>query len=158
MTGDRDLAHGHTGDAAYDTSGNPAVIERMPAIVGAFYTAFLAGDTAGVLAALDPAAVVRFPSYPPLAGRARIAEYFDFQSGVFRSVDFQLVAVLTDGALTAVVWREKGVLSDGTPWRCHGVDSLVCTPSGITHVEVGGPAWTLRDVLPRFTPTIGAPS
>ena len=145
------LPRGYTGGEAYDTARNAGLITRMPGPVDAFYTAFLRGDSTGMLATLDPAAVIRFPSYAPLAGAARIADYLAFQGGAFGALDFQLVEVLTEGAVTIVLWREQGVLSDGTPWRCHGADTLVSAPSGITHVEVGGPAWTLRDVLPRYT-------
>ncbi len=147
------LAFGYTADDPYDTSRNAEVISQMPAPVDAFYTAFLGGDNAGVLAALDPRAVVRFPSYAPLVGTDQIEEYFAFQSNALFELAFQLVQVFSDGATTVVIWREKAVLADGTPWRCHGVDTLISAPSGITRVEVGGPAWTLRDVLPRFTPT-----
>jgi ketosteroid isomerase-like protein len=156
------LPRGYTGDEPYDTSRNAELITRMPSPVDAFYTAFLGGDNAGVLAALDPAAVVHFPSYQPLTGVRQIADYFAFQAAVFGALDFQLVQVLTEGAMTIVLWREQGVLADGTPWRCHGADTLVSAPSGITRVEVGGPAWTLHDVLPRYTgrthPTDGAAS
>ncbi|MCW2523035.1 MAG: hypothetical protein JWO63_1370 [Frankiales bacterium] len=155
------LPAGHTGQEPYDTAGNAELIALMPAPVDAFYLAFLSGDIAGVLAVLDPRAVVHFPSYRPFVGRAELAAYFTFQSEVFGALDFQLVDVLRADAATAVIWREKGVLADGTPWSSHGVDTLISTPSGITHVEVGGPAWALRDVLPRFNQTpspIGAHS
>jgi SnoaL-like domain len=147
------LPNGYTGDEPYDTSRNAELIALMPAPVDAFYLAFLSGDLPGVLGALDPSVVVHFPSYPPFAGIEQVAAYFACQSEVFGALDFQLVEVLADGAVTAVLWREKGVLADGTPWRSHGVDTLISTPSGIKHVEVGGPAWALRDVLPRFTET-----
>jgi hypothetical protein len=103
-----------------------------------------------VLGALDPAAVVHFPSYPPLVGIGEVSAYFAFQAAVFGELDFQLVDVLGDGAVTAVLWREKGLLADGAPWQSHGVDTLISTVSGIKHIEVGGPAWALRDVLPRY--------
>jgi hypothetical protein len=156
-TGAAILPRGYTGDEPYDTARNAELIGQMPAPVDAFYAGFLSGDTAGVLAALDPAAAVHFPSYDPLLGIGAIADYFAFQSAAFGAIDFQLVQVFTDGALTLVLWRERGELVDGTPWRCHGVDTLVSAPSGITHVEVGGAAWMLRDILPRYTrfPEIG---
>jgi hypothetical protein len=84
-------------------------------------------------------------------GIEQIADYFAFQGGAFGAMDFQLVQVFTDGAMTLVLWRELGELVDGTPWRCHGVDTIVSAPSGITHVEVGGAAWMLRDILPRYS-------
>jgi hypothetical protein len=59
---------GFTGDEVYDTSRNTELIALMPAPVDAFYAGFLGGDVAGVLGALDPAAVVHFPSYTPLHG------------------------------------------------------------------------------------------
>jgi hypothetical protein len=145
------LPLGYTGDEAYDTARNAELITQMPTPVDDFYTAFLGGDPAGVLGALDPAAVVHFPSYEPLVGIEQITGYFDFQAASFGAIEFQLVQVFTDGAMTLVVWREQGELVDGTPWRCHGVDTLVSAPSGITHVEVGGAAWMLRDILPRYT-------
>ena len=145
------LPRGYTGDERYDTGRNAQLIARMPVPVDAFYAAFLGGDSAAMLATLDPAAVIRFPSYEPLAGTARIADYLAFQDNAFGALDFQLVEVLTESGVTIVVWREQGALSDGTSWRCHGADTLVSAPSGITRVEVGGPAWTLRDVLPRYT-------
>jgi SnoaL-like domain len=151
MSADLILPRGYTGDETYDTGRNAELIARMPTPVDAFYAAFLGGDSAAMIAALDPAAVIRFPSYEPLAGTARIADYLAFQGSAFVALDFQLVQVLTEDAVTVVLWREQGALSNGTSWRCHGVDTLVSAPSGITHVEVGGPAWTLREVLPRYT-------
>lgn len=144
------LPFGYTGDQPADTSRNGEFLALMPSPVDAFYVAFLSGDNAGMLGALDPAAVIRFPSYEPLVGTERIAGYLAFQSKAFDAVGFQLVGVFTEGAQTVVIWREQGVLADGTPWRSHGADTLVSAPSGITHVEVGGPAWPLREILPRY--------
>jgi ketosteroid isomerase-like protein len=151
------LPTGFTGEEPYDVSRNDELVALMPDPVRAFYRAFLSGDVPGVLGVLDPAAVVHFPSYPPLVGIEAVAAYFAFQAGVFGELDFQLVDVLGEGAVTAVLWREKGLLADGTPWQSHGVDTLVWTASGIKHVEVGGPAWALRDVLPRFNQPILPP-
>lgn len=150
----RALPHGYTRDEPVDAAHNAELLARMPAPVDAFYAGFLAGDNTRALAVLDPAAVIRFPSYPPLAGLAAIADYFAFQSAIFASVEFQIVDVFSDGAVTTVIWREVGTLASGAAWRCHGVDTLVSSPSGITRIEVGGPAWMLRDILPRFTRSV----
>jgi hypothetical protein len=146
------LARGIAGDDAVVTAGNADVVARLPLPVGAFYAAYLGADLAGMLALLHPAVTLRFPSYPPLVGIDRAREFFEFQSTLFREMDFQLVDAFSQALMTVVIWRESGTTASGAAWRCHGVDTLLADRKQILAIQVGGSGWPLRELLPRFAP------
>ena len=138
-------------------AGNAGVIAAMPGPVAAFYRGFLTGDVPAIVALLHPDVRIRFPSYPVLRGVPAARHYFEFQENAFGELAFQLVETFTEGAVTYVVWREDGVLASGAPWRCHGVDTIECRGGAIARVDVGGSAWPLLEILPRYSPEARAP-
>lgn len=145
-------AAGITVGASSRADGNDDVITRMPEAVARFYRGFFAGDVPAIVAELHPACRIRFPSYPVLHGVAAARDYFSHQDGSFGELAFELVDVFTTGPVTYVVWREDGLLADGTPWQAHGVDTLEQAHGLLRRVDVGGSAWPLREILPRYTP------
>jgi len=151
-------ARGITGADTISAASNDAVLAGMPRAVAAFYRGFFAGDVEAVVALLHPASRVRFPSYPVLRGPDAARGYFAFQEGVFGELEFQLVEAFTEGGATCVVWREAGRLASGDPWRCHGVDVFEERAGLIARLDVGGSAWPLRHILPRYDPSAAPPA
>ncbi|MFI7066736.1 nuclear transport factor 2 family protein [Kribbella sp. NPDC050124] len=136
--------------ASVDDAYNNDVIERMPLTVGRFYRALLDEDDAALHATLADGIRVKFPSYPVLTGREDAISYFTFQKTLFDELIFQIVEAQTYGALSAVVWRERGVSADGAAWAADGVDLLRTSGDLITSIEVGGLPGPLVTQLRRF--------
>lgn len=133
-----------------DDTCNNEVIDRLPPTAAQFYRALLDEDDEAMHATLAAGIRVKFPSYPVLVGRDEAISYFDFQKTLFQWLTFQLVEAHTQGDLSAVIWRERGVTADGDPWAADGVDLLRTSGDLITSIEVGGLPGPLRTHLRRY--------
>lgn len=119
-------------------------------VVEALYTAFLAGDAAGMLALLHEDAHVRFLGQADLHGRAAAERYFEFAGGLLQEVDFTIRAIVVDGDTAAVIWSETARTAGGADWRNHGVDVIRVQGGEIVSMHENNDVRLVHQHFPRY--------
>ena len=127
-----------------------AALKDAPEPVPTFYRAYLAGDSEQMTTLLHERVQARFSGHATLLGRIETAEFLRFGSGLFSSLDFTIVEVLSDDDGAAVVWDETGLTSDGRPWHAHGVDVIKVQDGLIIELDVVNDARQVRALLPPY--------
>ena len=96
--------------------------ERTRALVEKLYTAYLGGDTEGMIALMSDDAVVTFNAHGTFRGLTEIRPYMTWASRQLPRLTFNVRTKIIEGEYAAVTWDETGVTARGEPWEAMGVD------------------------------------
>jgi ketosteroid isomerase-like protein len=95
-----------------------------------YYECVDAGNVDGLLELFAPGAVYHRPGYPPMEGRAAMAEFYRGER-VIESGRHTLDQVTADGTKVAVQGEFAGVLKDGSQVSLRFADFFTLAPDGL---------------------------
>ncbi len=124
--------------------------EDTRSVVGAFYTAFLAGDESGMPTLLSEDVEIRFLGQAHLEGVKAARDFFAFSADLLQDLDFRIDRMIIDGRWAAVTWSETARTRSGAPWENHGVDVFSVQEGRITILHENNDARLVHRFLPRY--------
>jgi ketosteroid isomerase-like protein len=95
--------------------------KTVEAALDALYSAYLGGDTEGMLATMTNDVQIRFLGRPPAEGIAAARRFFTTNNASLQDLDFRIRAQVVDGDWAAVIWDETATAL-GRPYENQGVD------------------------------------
>ncbi len=120
-------------------------------VVDAFYSAYVVGDQAGMLAFMSCTVSLRFLGRVELEGINEVRKFLAFNEGTREALDFRIRRRLVDGEWAAVIWSETArVAETGAPWQNHGVDVLRIHNGEVELVHVNNDLRVVRTHLPSY--------
>lgn len=108
---------------------------EVAAALDSLYTAYFAGDTEGMLAAMSEDVSVRFLGREPVAGIEAARAFFSANNAALVDLDFRIRHRVIDGEWAAVTWDETATAL-GRPYANHGVDLFRVIGGKITVLRV----------------------
>ena len=99
------------------------------------YSAYFAGDTEGMLAAMSDDVSIRFLGREQVDGIDAARRFFTANNASLQDLDFRISRRIVDGEWAAVTWSETATAL-GKPYRNHGVDVFRVVDGEITVLRV----------------------
>ena len=91
-------------------------------VVDRLYDAYLAGNTAGMLATFSDDITFKFLGQVDGRGIEEARRFFAYSAEKLIDLDFRIKHKVIDGSHAAVTWIETAHTAKGAPWENHGVD------------------------------------
>ncbi len=95
--------------------------QAVSSALDALYSAYLDGDTEGMLATMADDVALRFLGRPPADGIAEARRFLTSSNASLQDLDFRIRTRVIDGEWAAVVWDETATAL-GRPYENQGVD------------------------------------
>lgn len=125
--------------------------DETAAVLDALYTAYFAGNPAGMTAVMSHDVEVRFLGQVRLRGLEEAKKFFSFSGALLQDLDFRITRRVIDGEWAAVIWDESAkVVATGVPWENHGVDVFRVQGGEITLLHENNDCRIVHEHLPRY--------
>ncbi len=126
--------------------------EETRRVVDQLYSAYLAGDPAGMLATFSDDIAFRFLGQVDARGLDEARRFFAHSAELLTDLDFQIQRKVIDGSRAAVTWTETARTAAGAPWENHGVDVFEVREGKIISLHENNDVRLVHEHFERYEP------
>ena len=121
-------------------------------VVDELYDAYLAGNTAGMLATYSDDIAFRFLGQVDARGIEEARRFFAYSAEKLVDLDFRIEHKVIDGSHAAVTWTETARTAQGAPWENHGVDVFEVADGMIISLHENNDVRLVHEHFDRYEP------